>query len=236
MTNEELDARSSTEPTDATPGDGDQTSAAAAEVVAEVAEESIEEESGALDQELEAAREALAEAEKKAAEYLSGWQRSQASFENFRKRTTAEQAQWRSTANAALLGRLLPVLDDFRRAFAVVPDAIAEDPWLNGIELVERKVQTILETENVQEITVETGDLFDPNYHEAVLYQVVPGFDEGQIVAVVEVGYMLGDRVLRPSMVVIAKGVEPAPIEKAAPAETDVEAPAKSEADAAQDA
>jgi len=148
----------------------------------------------------------LAETEKKTAEYLDGWQRAQASFANFRKRTTAEQAQWRSMANAALLARLLPVVDDFKRAFDAVPDTIKEDPWLSGIQLVERKIKTILETENVQQIEAEPGDIFDPNVHEAVLYQEVDGFNDGEIVAVVETGHMLADRVLRPSMVVIAKG------------------------------
>jgi len=226
MTNEELDAKSSTDPiTEDASKDEAQEAGEPAEANVEAADETDGDNvPDTLEQQLATAQEALSEAESKAAEYLGGWQRSQASFENFRKRTTAEQAQWRSTANAALLGRLLPVLDDFRRAFAAVPDAIAEDAWLDGIKLVERKVQTILETENVQEIAVETGDPFDPNYHEAVLYQVVPGFDEGQIVAVVETGYMLGDRVLRPSMVVIAKGVEasePAPAESAAEVEPD---------------
>jgi len=113
-------------------------------------------------------------------------------------------------ANAALLARLLPVLDDFKRAFDAVPDTIKENPWLSGIQLVERKVKTILETESVQPIEAEPGDIFDPNVHEAVLYQEVEGFNDGEIVAVVETGHMLADRVLRPSMVVIAKGAEKA--------------------------
>ena len=161
-----------------------------------------------LEEKLAETEATLAETEKKTAEYLDGWQRAQASFANFRKRTTVEQAQWRSMANTALLARLLPILDDFKRAFDAVPDTIREDPWLSGIQLVERKVRTILETENVQQIEAESGDIFDPNVHEAVLYQEVDGFNDGEIVAVVETGYMLADRVLRPTMVVIAKGTE----------------------------
>ncbi len=163
-----------------------------------------------LEEKLAETEATLAEAEKTTAEYLDGWQRAQASFANFRKRTTAEQAQWQSMANAALLARLLPVLDDFKRAFDAVPDTIKENPWLSGIQLVERKVKTILETENVQQIEAEPGDIFDPNVHEAVLYQEVEGFNDGEIVAVVETGHMLADRVLRPSMVVIAKGAKEA--------------------------
>lgn len=164
----------------------------------------------ALEEKLTETEATLAEAEKTTAEYLDGWQRAQAAFANFRKRTTVEQAQWRSMANAALLARLLPVVDDFKRAFDAVPDTIKEDPWLGGIQLVERKVKTILEIENVQQIETEPGDIFDPNIHEAVLYQEVDGFKDGEIVAVVETGHMLADRVLRPSMVVIAKGAKEA--------------------------
>jgi molecular chaperone GrpE len=147
----------------------------------------------------------LAEAEQTAAEYLDGWQRAQAAFANFRKRTEAEQAHWRSTANAQLLARLLPVLDDFRRAYEAVPADEQDAPWLGGIRLIERKVNAILESESVKEIELNPGDAFDPHLHEAVLYQEVDGFDEGEVVTEIERGYLLGDRVLRPALVVVAK-------------------------------
>jgi molecular chaperone GrpE len=148
----------------------------------------------------------LDEAEAQAAEYLDGWKRAQASFANFRKRTESEQAQWRSAANAQLLSRLLPVLDDFKRAFDAIPEEDQDNPWLSGIRLVQRKISSILESENVQPIEVAPHDTFDPNFHEAVLYQEVEGFDEGEIVAEVETGYLLEKRILRPSVVVVAKG------------------------------
>lgn len=161
----------------------------------------------------------LADVEQKAAEYLDGLQRSQAAFANYRKRTEAEQVSWRSVANAALLARFLPILDDFERAFRVVPPDYAGQPWLDGIALIRRKVAGILEAENVQPIVVQPGDAFDPLYHQAVFYQEVAGFEEGQIVAEVEAGYRLGDRVLRPSSVVVAKApfVAPAPEVEVAP-------------------
>lgn len=161
----------------------------------------------------------LAEAEKKAEEYLDGWRRTQASFENFRKRIEAERAEWRSSANADLLSRLLPILDDFRRAFEAVPSEYQDDPWLEGLRLVQRKLETLLRTENVTPIEIQPGDLFDPRYHEAVLYQEVEGFDEGQVVAEVERGHLLGDRVLRPSLVVVAK----APTQPSEPQAQDTE-------------
>lgn len=158
-----------------------------------------------LEEKLVLAETSLAEAEKLAAEYLDGWQRAQASFVNFRKRTENEQAQVQARANARLLSRIVPVMDDFKRAFEAIPEADAENPWLNGICLVQRKLQTVLESENVMPIEVKPGDMFDPNFHEAVLYQEVEGFDEGQIVTEIETGYTLADRILRPTTVVVAK-------------------------------
>jgi molecular chaperone GrpE len=176
-----------------------------------------------LEEKLAEAEAKLAEVEAQAAEYKDGWQRTQASFANFRKRTEAERANWRSNANAQLLARLLPILDDFKRAFDAVPEAIEDNGWLDGIQLIRRKVRAILDTENVTPIELEPGDPFDPQYHEAVLHQEVEGFDDGEVVAVVESGYMLGNRVLRPAMVVVAKApAKPASEEDADVVEADV--------------
>ncbi len=205
MTEEELKDMSSDSETseDSTPETADELPESEAEDVSE--DETLE---GQL-AELETR---LAEAEQKTAEYLDGWQRAQAAFANFRKRNEMEQAQWRSMANERLLLRLLPVLDDFKRAFEVVPDEYKGAPWLDGIRLIERKVYSVIESENAKAIELEPGDDFDPNLHEAVLYQEVDGFAEGEIVTEIETGYLLGDRVLRPALVVVAKA-PPAPPE-----------------------
>jgi molecular chaperone GrpE len=170
----------------------------------------------------------LAEAEQKTAEYLDGWQRAQAAFSNFRKRNEAEQAHWRSTANAQLLMRLLPILDDFRRAFETIPEDVQEAPWLGGIRLIERKVNAVLESENVTTMALNPGDAFDPHLHEAVLYQEVDGFGEGEVVTEIETGYLIGDRVLRPALVVVAKA-------PAAPPESERDASAEGTVTAAQE-
>lgn len=178
------------------------------EKLSEAIEEMPEEESTPVDCEQK-----LVEVKQQAAEYLDGWQRCQASFANFRKRNESEQLNLRKAANAALLSRLLPVLDDFERAFQALPVEFEDHTWLEGLSLIQRKVTSILEAENVQPIELSSGDTFDPMFHQAVLYQEVDGFQEGQVVAVVERGYVLGDRVLRPAMVVVAKVTEPAPEE-----------------------
>ena len=108
-------------------------------------------------------------------------------------------------SNATLLSKLLPILDDFERAFSVMPDSLKDDAWFSGIKLIQRKIESILETEKVQPIDAGPGDTFDPQYHQAVLHQETDEFEDGQIMTVVEKGYMLGKRVLRPSMVVVAK-------------------------------
>lgn len=174
----------------------------------------------AVDTEVSDLEAKLAEAEQKAAEYMDGWQRSQAAFANFRKRTEAENINLRKAANAGLLARLVPVVDDFQRAFQSVPDELKglETPrlkaWLDGFTMIQRKVVSILKSEAVHAIALEPGDAFDPMFHQAVLYQEVKGFEEGQVVAIVEQGYVLGERVLRPAMVVVAKSPEVvAPVE-----------------------
>lgn len=198
----------------------------------------VEEEMVCLDDELSQAQaqiaeltEKLAEAEKQAAEFKDGWQRAQANFANFRKRNEAEQSQWRLTANAALLSRILPVLDDFNRAFDNLPEDIADNAWLSGIKLIQKKVQNVLDTESVKRIELKPGDMFDPMVHQAVVMQETEDFEDGQVMAVVQQGYILGERVLRPSMVIVAK----APAKPVPPAETVVEADVVEERDADAD-
>jgi molecular chaperone GrpE len=166
----------------------------------------------------------LTETEKRAAENLDNFQRSQAAFANFRKRTEAEQMTMRKVANAALLTRLLPVADDFRRAFQVLPAELQGSPWVEGIALIQRKVAAILEVEDVKVIAVKPGDSFDPLFHQAILHQELAGYTEGQIITEVEQGYILGERVLRPSMVIVAKAPTPPAEPVTAPAESEVAA------------
>lgn len=164
--------------------------------------------------------EELEELEQEAAKNLDGWQRAQASFQNYRRRAEAEKKEWRITANAALLARVLPILDDFDRAFKNIPDALEGHKWLDGVRLVKQKLHHLLKTENVEPIEVEPGDEFDPNYHEAVLSQPVEGFEEGQIVAEAQRGYMQGERVLRPTRVVVAAAMPEADADESQEDET----------------
>ena len=156
---------------------------------------------------VEELRKKLEEAQAKADEYLDQWRRTAADFSNYRKLVAKEKEDLTKTANAVLLARLLPILDDFERAFKTMPDHLNELTWVEGIALIYRKLQAILEQEGVKPIQAE-GKEFDPMYHEAITYEEAEGFEDGQIIEEVQKGYMLGDKVLRPSIVRVAKKSE----------------------------
>lgn len=167
------------------------------EVTAEESRSEMEAELERLRRELEAAR-------TQAAEYLEGWQRTQAEFANYRKRQEAEWIERVRWNNAVLIARILPVLDDLERALQTLPPGLQSLTWVEGIFLIRRKLEVILEAEGVRPIET-AGKSFDPLYHEAVTSEDVAGYEEGQIIGEVQRGYMLGDRVIRPALVRVAR-------------------------------
>jgi len=150
---------------------------------------------------IEALKERLEEAETKAAENLDGWQRSQAEFVNYKNRIQRDQETRRTTMKGDILRRVLPVMDDLERALANRP---AGDPWADGLELILRKFQSIMEAEGLTRIEAE-GKPFDPNFHEAISHEPANGVESGFVIAVVQNGYLLGERVIRPAMVRVAQ-------------------------------
>ncbi len=156
-------------------------------------------------EDLESLKQTLAEEKKKAEEYLASWQRAQADFINYKRRTEQERQGLNSFANANLILNLLPVLDDLERALNAVPPAkSAKHSWIDGIRLVERKFQTILNGQGVTPVKA-LGEAFDPNFHEALRQDKGK---EGIVIEEFQKGYMLGDRVLRPAKVVVGNGEE----------------------------
>lgn len=148
--------------------------------------------------------EQLEELKLKADEYLDGWQRSRAEFANYKKRIEREQAQIYQNASGDVLKRFLDVIDDLERAIKNQPTEGDFADWVAGIALVYRKLLKILEQEGVTVMDV-AGNQFDPNQHEAISYEENEGMSEGHIIEVVKQGYRLGDRVLRPAVVRVAK-------------------------------
>jgi len=147
---------------------------------------------------------ALDEEKVKSEKYLVNWQRAQADFINYKKRCEQEKDEVKQFGNATLILSILPVLDDLERALASVSDDIAGLTWVEGVKLILRKFQAILESQGISDIKA-IGQPFDPRFHEAVMR--VPG-KEGIVVDEMQKGYKLKDRVIRPSMVVVGHGKE----------------------------
>jgi len=156
--------------------------------------------------ELTALRQELEEQKTKAVEYLDGWQRARADFANYKKRIEKEQEDMVKFANGAFITKLLPVIDDFERAFQTLPLSLMGMTWLEGIVLIQRKLQMLLEQEGVTVIEAE-GQVFDPILHQAVTHEESEEHEEGQIIGEVQKGYKMGDKVLRPSLVRVAKRI-----------------------------
>ena len=146
--------------------------------------------------------EQLVAAKVDAEKYLNNWHRAEADFQNYKKRTDQERDELRRFGNVSIIINLLPVLDDFERAFASLDSHLAGLSWFDGILLIYRKLRQLLENAGVTQIETE-GQSFDPRFHEAVAH--VDG-EEGKVISEVQRGYKLHDRVLRPAMVVVGKG------------------------------
>lgn len=194
----------------------DELSAAKAEMEATRAElEVAQAEVGALKAELEATRADLeatradlettrAELEATRAEAqanLERWARAQADFDNFRRRSRAEREEWSRYAAEELIREILPALDNLERALQA--DA-GRESWTQGVELTLRQLLTTLQNRGLTPI--ESVDLpFDPNVHEAVMQVESDQHEEGTVVTEVRKGYKLGDKVIRPAMVGVAR-------------------------------
>ena len=144
--------------------------------------------------------EQLAALEAERDEYLNDLKRVAAEFENYRKRVTRDQASLVARAHERLGKELLPVLDDLERALAAAEEH-EEAKLEEGVQLVHRELKAALDREGLAEI--ETDGVFDPHVHEALLSQPSEA-EEGSVLEVLQKGYKLGDRVLRPARVVVA--------------------------------
>lgn len=146
----------------------------------------------------------LDEAKSQSQEYLEGWQRARAEFANYKKRMARDQEDARLRIAAETLTKYLGIIDDLERALKERPEDGEAAAWAEGIELIFRKMYGVLETEGVEVIDAE-GEHFDPTMHEAIAHDESDDHEEGQVIEVVQPGYRLGDRVLRPAMVRVAK-------------------------------
>ena len=145
---------------------------------------------------------ALEKEKERADKNLANWQRAQADLANYKKRVEVEKQELAKFANAALVGSLISLVDDFQRARATVPDSILGMTWVEGLFLIERKLLSTLEASGLSEIKAMDED-FDPNLHEAVMHGEGP---DGKVIEEFQKGYKLHERVIRPAMVKVGQG------------------------------
>jgi molecular chaperone GrpE len=130
--------------------------------------------------------------------------RTQAEFDNFRKRTERERLDTIERAAESVLRDLLPIVDDLERALSAEATGEGAESYRRGVELIHRQLTELLSRRGVKPIET-VGREFDPHLHQAVASEAVPGKREGEIVEELRRGYLLGDRLLRPAMVKVAQ-------------------------------
>jgi molecular chaperone GrpE len=157
-----------------------------------------------LTAELDQLRAELATAQQEAAENKAAWQRSAADFSNYKRRTEQEREAMVGLANEVLLAKLLAIVDDFDRAIANMPPELQTISWTGGIAAIDRKLRQLLDSEGLTPIEA-LGKQFDPHEHEAIAQEDKPGVPEGTVIAELQKGYRIRDRVLRPAMVAVAR-------------------------------
>ena len=159
--------------------------------------------------EIEALKGEAETARTKADEYLAGLQRERAEFANYRRRTAEEREAMLGLAGEDLIRKVLAVADDFDLAIDARPPTIADDPWVEGVTAIDRKLRALLESEGVRQIDAAPGTAFDPREHEAIANVPGTGRPEGEIVNEIRRGYRVRDRVVRPALVSVASASEP---------------------------
>jgi molecular chaperone GrpE len=155
------------------------------------------------------ASEILLVVEQERDDYKDRMQRAQAEFVNFKRRNADEKVEIVKKEKVRVVSTLLPVLDDFELAMNQPERLIADPTWAAGIELIYRKLESILSNQGVSALTISEGAIFDPLLHEGITYQTYPKYTEGQIVQVLRRGYTLDDKLLRAAQVSVAHTPNP---------------------------
>jgi molecular chaperone GrpE len=155
-------------------------------------------------EDIAALKQALAEETAKVEANLAGWQRAQADFINYKRRTEQEKEGISQFTRATLVLDLLPALDDLERAFVAIPPRLTKSSWVDGIRLIWNKLQTTLEAQGLSEIKA-VGEPFDPHLHEAVRQD---RGREGVVIEELQKGYKFRDKIIRPAKVIVGSGEE----------------------------
>ena len=185
--------------------DNQQNGAAAATADTSAQEMPASEAAGAEQTSIEALLKQLDEANAKATENLAGWQRERAEFSNYKKRQDQQMSELRAFSTINLIKRLLPIQDDFDRAQRTMPEGISHMTWIEGVMLIHRKLLNVLESEGVKVLDVKPNDVFDPTLHEAISQDDADGIESGHVIEMLQTGYKIGERVIRPALVRVAR-------------------------------
>jgi len=144
----------------------------------------------------------VAELQRQADDHYNRYLRAQADFDNFRRRSAKEKEELAQYASMKLITQLLPVMDNFERAFQAGGEG-ADSGFAKGVDMIYRQFTQVLEAEGLQRMEAE-GQPFDPEYHQAIMRVESEDHEEGIVVEVVQTGYMLKDKVIRPAMVKVS--------------------------------
>jgi len=145
----------------------------------------------------------VAELKRQAEENYNRYLRAQADFDNYRRRTQKEKEELAQYANMKLIGQLLPVLDNFERAFQASQESEEAKSFMKGMDMIFRQLTQVLEAEGLRKME-PVGTPFDPELHQAIMQVESEEHGEGIVVEVVQNGYWLKDKVLRPAMVKVS--------------------------------
>lgn len=140
----------------------------------------------------------------KADEFSEGWQRERAEFANYRKRMGRDLDFQRVDFKVDIIKKYLAVKDDMERALNNLPETLKGEAWVSGIELIDQKLLNLLKSEGIEPVPAE-GVAFDPQIHEAISNEENDAVESGFIIEVVQQGYKLEDRVIRPALVRVAR-------------------------------
>lgn len=155
-------------------------------------------------QEYDDLQKSLEESKQTVQKNFEGWQRERADFLNYKKRIEKDQEQARINIQSDIILKYLALQDDLERALKSLPEEFRDSSWTEGIEHIYRKLLATLEKEGIKKITPD-GEMFNPTIHEAVVQEEDPDHQSGQIIEVISPGYQIGDRVIRPARVKVAR-------------------------------
>ena len=156
-------------------------------------------------EDIDAYQTALNDAQAVSEQFLEDLQRERASFANYKRRVDQDNQMVSELAMAKSVNLFLPVIDDLERALKNRPENTACDSWADGIELILQKLRGTMAKQNVEVLDIQPGDDFDPNYQEAVSHEDNEEYSDGQVIEVVQTGYKLKERIIRPACVRVAK-------------------------------